>query len=242
MKILLILLFASVAMAQPTQHVVCSIGGSSTNNCTISATASGGTVTVHAIGFGYGAITGVTGGGTYASLSVGSSDSSSTVKTDSWCATGITAGTTSISITTTTAFTGGEIIIAEWPSLTCTVDTSQIDNNQTTSTTPQGGMLTTSNASDTIISLEGGQRAITGFSTANSFTLTDDNNSTPAVEYGAASYRKVTSTGTYTAPAWTQSGGGTYSTSTFGLKASGGASSGGTKSGGSSKRGGTSKQ
>jgi len=215
--------WAQIALEQVTSCGQQNAGQTFPSTCTIPATGSG-----HLIVVAWKSIGG-TGTGTVISSvtdNVGNSygeagaakstDSTHDAILDIWYAQNSIAGATSLTITPNpTGIMGGAVI---WElsgvDTISPLDATVVLNNQAATSTPLGAAITTSSASEVIISAVNSNNAITGISSGNAFT------GDSIIVWGGWAHLLTTSAGSYGAE-WNESSPGTYSSSTVSFKAAG---------------------
>lgn len=219
-----LLLVAVDAAAQVTLINVTNCGPKSfPATCTIPSTGSGHLLVIGWKGESNAAVSSITDsvGDTYAeatgakaSLKVRHGNWTS----DIWYAANGNAGATSITINPTSRWSQGAAVVWEFSGVSTVspLDHTAAVSNQAASSTPQGAPVTTSNASDVVVSLALVTDDITGIESGNPFT--EDS----SLWYDGWAHLVTSSTGTYEAQ-WNQSPSGSYGSSTASFKASGGA-------------------
>ena len=191
--------------------------------CTIPSTGSGHLLVIGFEGESNAAISSITDnvGDTYAEA--GGAEASLKVRhgnwtSDIWYAANSKAGATSITVNITPLGSQGAVVVWEFSGVSTVSPLDQVAevSNQKRSSTPQGAPVTTSNASDVIISLALVTNDITGIYSGNPFT--EDS----SLWYDGWAHLITSSAGTYAAQ-WNQNPSGSYGSSTASFKASGGA-------------------
>jgi hypothetical protein len=141
---------------------------------------------------------------------------------DIWYAKNSVSGATSLTITPSSTVSNAGAVIWEFSGVdpSAPLDKTAILNSQTASSTPSGASVTTTSASEVIISLAEVANTVTGIYSGNAFT-----NDSVLMSNGWA-HLITTSAGSYAAK-WNQSSSGTFASSTVSFKAavSGGVSS-----------------
>ena len=204
-------------------HVTsCGPGAFPGTSCTIPATGSGHLIVVGWVGAGTNTATTIksltdNAGNTYMEAGAARSiDTGTSSVGDIWYAKNSSSGATSIIITPSATVTNGAAVIWEFSGVdvTAPLDQAAVLNSQAPTVTPSGAAVTTSAASEVVISLVAVAPVVTGIHSGNPFT-----NDSNLFSNGWAHFL-TSSAGTYTAQ-WDQSPAGTYLASTASFSAAG---------------------
>lgn len=209
---------AQIAMVSAT---TCGTGVFPATTCTIPATGSGHLIVV-AWSSSWGAQPTVSSiadnaGNSYTEAGSALSALTSEDMVDIWYAKNSTAGATTLTITPNPAATSGGAVIWEFSGVdtTAPLDQTSVLSNQAATATPSGASVTTTSASEVIISTLVPSGSLTGLASGG---FTSD-----ATFFGTGWAHMITSSaGTY-APQWNTSSG-TFASSTVSFKASSGSS------------------